>query len=68
MYVFEYPLMVTHKGAFSNGITTMQRMYAPVFATHSEGVRVKVDLKYWFKVLDLLRWRALQMQIMLLKH
>jgi hypothetical protein len=42
-YVFEYPLRVIHKGDFSNGITTMQCMYAPEFATHSEGVRVKVQ-------------------------
>jgi uncharacterized protein YfaS (alpha-2-macroglobulin family) len=42
-YVFEYPLRVTHKGDFSNGITTMQCMYAPEFTSHSEGVRVKVE-------------------------
>jgi uncharacterized protein YfaS (alpha-2-macroglobulin family) len=42
-YVFEYPLRVTHKGDFSNGITTMQCMYAPEFASHSEGVRVIVE-------------------------
>ncbi len=41
-YVFEYPLRVTFKGDFSNGITTIQCMYAPEFASHSEGVRVKV--------------------------
>ncbi len=42
-YVFEYPLRVQHKGDFSNGITTMQCMYAPEFTTHSEGVRVVVE-------------------------
>jgi hypothetical protein len=42
-YVFEYPLRVTHKGDFSNGITTIQCMYAPEFTSHSEGVRVQVD-------------------------
>ncbi|OQA00752.1 MAG: Alpha-2-macroglobulin family protein [Bacteroidetes bacterium ADurb.Bin408] len=42
-YVFEYPLFVTHKGDFSNGITTIQCMYAPEFTAHSEGVRVKVE-------------------------
>ena len=42
-YVFEYPLRVTHKGNFSNGITTIQCMYAPEFTSHSEGVRVKVE-------------------------
>lgn len=42
-YVFEYPLRVTHKGNFSNGITTIQCMYAPEFTSHSEGIRVKVE-------------------------
>ncbi|MEJ2194913.1 MAG: alpha-2-macroglobulin family protein [Ignavibacteriaceae bacterium] len=42
-YVFEYPLRVTHKGDFSNGITTIQCMYAPEFTSHSEGVRVLVE-------------------------
>jgi uncharacterized protein YfaS (alpha-2-macroglobulin family) len=42
-YVFEYTLRISHKGDFSNGITTIQSMYAPEFASHSEGVRVKVE-------------------------
>ena len=42
-YVFEYPLRVTHKGDFSNGITTIQCMYAPEYTSHSEGIRVKVE-------------------------
>lgn len=42
IYVFEYPLRVSHKGDFSNGITSVQSMYASEFAAHSEGVRVKV--------------------------
>ncbi len=41
-YVFEYPLRVTHQGDFSNGVTTIQCMYAPEFTSHSEGIRVKV--------------------------
>ncbi|MCP4156257.1 MAG: hypothetical protein GY757_51565, partial [bacterium] len=41
-YVFEYPLRVSHAGDFSNGITTIQCMYAPEFSSHSEGVRVKI--------------------------
>jgi len=41
-YVFEYPLRVTHKGDFSNGITSIQCMYAPEFTSNSEGIRVKV--------------------------
>jgi hypothetical protein len=42
-YVFEYPLFVTHTGNFSNGVTTIQCMYAPEFTSHSEGVRIKVE-------------------------
>jgi uncharacterized protein YfaS (alpha-2-macroglobulin family) len=42
-YVFEYPLRVAQKGDFSNGITTIQCMYAPEFSAHSEGIRVKVS-------------------------
>ncbi len=41
-YVFEYPLRVSQKGDFSNGISTIQCMYAPEFSSHSEGVRVKI--------------------------
>lgn len=42
-YVFEYPLVVSQKGEFSNGITSMQCMYAPEFSSHSQGIRVKVE-------------------------
>ena len=42
-YVFEYPLVVNHYGDFSNGITSIQCMYAPEFTSHSEGIRVKVS-------------------------
>ncbi|MBN2682231.1 MAG: hypothetical protein JXR58_06955 [Bacteroidales bacterium] len=42
-YVFEYALRVSHKGDFSNGITSIQCMYAPEFGSHSEGIRVKID-------------------------
>ena len=42
-YVFEYAMFVTNKGNFSNGITTIQCMYAPEYNSHSEGVRVKVE-------------------------
>jgi len=41
-YIFEYPLRVSQKGNFSNGITTIQCMYAPEFSSHSEGVRIEV--------------------------
>lgn len=42
-YVFEYKLVATQKGDFSNGITSVQCMYAPEFSAHSEGIRVKVE-------------------------
>ena len=42
-FVFEYPLVVSHRGDMSNGITTMQCMYAPEFSSHSKGIRVKVE-------------------------
>lgn len=42
-FVFEYPLVVSLRGDMSNGITTMQCMYAPEFTSHSKGIRVKVE-------------------------
>jgi hypothetical protein len=42
-YVFEYPMFVTHTGTFSNGITSIQCMYAPEFTSHSEGIKVTVE-------------------------
>jgi hypothetical protein len=42
-YIFEYPLFITHSGNFSNGITTIQCMYAPEFSSHSEGIRINVQ-------------------------
>ncbi|PLX10252.1 MAG: hypothetical protein C0594_05160, partial [Marinilabiliales bacterium] len=42
-YVFEYPLRVAHEGDFSNGITSVQSMYAPEFGAHSEGIRINVE-------------------------
>jgi hypothetical protein len=42
VYVFEYDLRVNNAGDFSNGITTIQSMYAPEFSSHSEGVRVNI--------------------------
>jgi len=41
-YVFEYPLRVQHAGEFSNGITTIQCMYAPEYTSHSNGVELSV--------------------------
>ncbi|HTM65422.1 MAG TPA: alpha-2-macroglobulin family protein, partial [Flavipsychrobacter sp.] len=42
-YVFEYHVFVQQVGDFSNGIATIQCMYAPEFSSHSEGMRVKVQ-------------------------
>lgn len=42
-YVFEYELFATHAGEFSNGITSIQCMYAPEFSAHSEGIRIRVE-------------------------
>ncbi len=43
VFVFEYDLRVNNAGDFSNGITTIQSMYAPEFSSHSEGVRIKIE-------------------------
>lgn len=43
VYVFEYDVRVNNSGDFSNGITTIQSMYAPEFSSHSEGLRIKID-------------------------
>ncbi|ULC60202.1 carboxypeptidase-like regulatory domain-containing protein [Flaviramulus sp. BrNp1-15] len=43
VYVFEYDLRVNNAGNMSNGITTIQSMYAPEFSSHSEGVRINVE-------------------------
>ncbi|KAA5536999.1 alpha-2-macroglobulin [Taibaiella lutea] len=41
-YVFEYPVWVSAKGNYTNGITSIQCMYAPEFSSHTEGIRVEV--------------------------
>ncbi|MGB0980822.1 MAG: alpha-2-macroglobulin family protein [Winogradskyella sp.] len=43
VFVFEYDLRVNNAGNMSNGISTIQSMYAPEFSSHSDGVRVVVD-------------------------
>jgi hypothetical protein len=43
VYVFEYDLRISSAGDMSNGITTIQSMYAPEFSSHSEGVRIKIQ-------------------------
>ncbi|TLX76620.1 hypothetical protein E9993_06945 [Labilibacter sediminis] len=42
VYVFEYSLRAVHVGSFSNGITTMQCMYAPEFKAQSNGERIEI--------------------------
>jgi uncharacterized protein YfaS (alpha-2-macroglobulin family) len=42
-YVFEYGMFVTNKGDFSNGVATIQCMYAPEFSSHTAGSRVIVE-------------------------
>ncbi|MTH17437.1 MG2 domain-containing protein [Flavobacterium sp. LC2016-01] len=42
-YVLEYDIRVNNGGEFSNGITTIQSMYAPEFSSHTKGIRVKVN-------------------------
>ncbi|MFD2551830.1 alpha-2-macroglobulin [Bizionia sediminis] len=40
IYIFEYDLRVNNAGHMSNGITTIQSMYAPEFTSHSKGNRI----------------------------
>lgn len=42
IYVFEYDVRVNNAGVFSNGITTIQSMYAPEFSSHSEGKKLHI--------------------------
>ena len=42
-YVFEYPLRDTHTGSYSNGISSIQCMYAPEFSSHSEGIKIAIQ-------------------------
>ena len=41
-YVFEYDVRANNSGNFSNGITSLQNMYAPELSAHSEGIRVEI--------------------------
>lgn len=41
-YVFEYELRANNAGVFSNGITTIQNLYAPEMSSHSTGIQVKI--------------------------
>ena len=42
-YVLEYEVRVNNSGDFSNGISTIQSMYAPEFTSHSKGTRISVS-------------------------
>ncbi|CAM1346398.1 Alpha-2-macroglobulin [Tenacibaculum crassostreae] len=42
VYIFEYDVRVNNTGDFSNGITTIQSMYAPEFNSHSKGTKILV--------------------------
>ena len=42
-YILEYTVRVNNAGNFSNGIATIQSMYAPEFSGHSKGERVKTE-------------------------
>jgi hypothetical protein len=42
-YVFEYPLVVEQTGEFSNGVASVECLYAPEFAFHTEGIRINVE-------------------------
>lgn len=41
-YLFEYAVYVNRPGSYSNGITTIQSMYAPEFTSHTAGMRIIV--------------------------
>ncbi|PJJ10850.1 TonB-dependent SusC/RagA subfamily outer membrane receptor [Flavobacterium sp. 1] len=40
-YVLEYDIRVNNTGNFSNGISTIESMYAPEFTSHTKGIRLK---------------------------
>lgn len=43
VFILEYEVRVNNIGDFSNGITTIESMYAPEFRSHTKGVRIKVQ-------------------------
>lgn len=43
IYIFEYDVRVNNAGEFSNGIATIQSMYAPEFKGNSNAVRIHVE-------------------------
>jgi hypothetical protein len=42
VHIFEYEMFAAQAGTFSNGVTTIQCMYAPEFSSHSEGIKLNV--------------------------
>jgi hypothetical protein len=44
-YLFEYAVYVSRPGSYSNGVTTIQSMYAPEFTSHTGGMRIEVKRK-----------------------
>lgn len=42
-YIMEYQVRINNKGNFSNGITSIQSMYAPEFSSFTKGIRVNVE-------------------------
>ena len=42
-YVLEYTVRANNAGNFSNGITSIESMYAPEFSGHTKGIRVNID-------------------------
>ncbi|MBC8755744.1 carboxypeptidase-like regulatory domain-containing protein [Kordia sp. YSTF-M3] len=43
IFILEYEVRVNNSGEFSNGITTIESMYAPEFRSHTKGIRIKVE-------------------------
>lgn len=41
-YVLEYTVRANNAGSFSNGISTIESMYAPEFSGHTSGIRVEI--------------------------
>ena len=41
-YALEYDIRVNNLGDFSNGISTIESMYAPEYSSHTKGIRVNV--------------------------
>ena len=41
-WIFEYPLFATQSGRFSNGVCSMQCLFAPEFSTHTAGQTITI--------------------------